>query len=113
MATNLSESSAEQRIVHTDEDCYDVMYWSIKFGVSIEQLIEAITKVGPLVMNVERHLGADTAVRAEPLAPNPVRHVLHFHGLSGAGLADRKIVEPDPSVFVVRNDKPGGLQSLG
>jgi hypothetical protein len=36
------------------------------------------------------------------LAANPVRHVLHFHGLSGAELADRKIVQPDPAVFVVR-----------
>ena len=38
MATNLNVSSAEQRIVHTDEDCYEVMYWSIKFSVSIERV---------------------------------------------------------------------------
>jgi hypothetical protein len=98
---DLNESLTRRRI-HADEDCYEVMYWSIKFGVSIEQLIEAITKVGPLVMNVERHLSASPAMMAEPLAANPVRHVLHFHGLSGAGLADRKIVQPDPAVFVVR-----------
>ena len=46
MATNLSELSAEQRIFHTEEDCYDVMYWSIKLGVSIDQLLEAIAKAG-------------------------------------------------------------------
>jgi hypothetical protein len=109
---DLNESLTRRRI-HTDEDCYDVMYWSIKFGVSMDQLLEAVAKVGSLVPDVERHLSAGTAVMAELLAPNPVRHVLHFHGLSGAGLADRKIVEPDPSVFVVRNDKPGGLESLG
>jgi hypothetical protein len=49
---------------------------------------------------------------AELLAPNPVRHVLHFHGLSGAGHSDRKIVEPDPAAFVVRDDKPGSLESV-
>ena len=35
-------------------------------------------------MNVERHLSAGTAVMAELSAANPVRHVLHFHGLSGS-----------------------------
>ena len=43
---DLNESLIRRRI-HADEDCYEVMYLSIKFGVSIEQLIEAITKAGP------------------------------------------------------------------
>jgi hypothetical protein len=98
---DLNESLARRRI-HTDEDCYDMMYWSIKLGVSMDRLLEAVAKVGSLALDVERHLRAGTAVMAEPLAPNPVPHVLHFHGLSGAGLADRKIVQPDPAVFVVR-----------
>lgn len=108
MATNLSELSAEQRIFHTEEDCYDVMYWSIKLGVSIDQLLEAIAKAGSLVPDVERHLNACRALAAQPLAPNPVRHVLHFPGLSGTGPAERKIVQPDPPVFVVHGDRPDG-----
>lgn len=113
MATNLSELSAEQRIIHTDEDCYDVMYWSIKLGVTIDQLLEAIAKAGSLVLDVERHLNASTALTAQPLAPNPVRHVLHFPGLSGTGPADRKIVQPDPSGFVVHGDRARGLERGG
>ena len=46
-AINLNKSSAERRTINTDEDCHDMMYWSIKFGVSIEKLSDAITKVGP------------------------------------------------------------------
>jgi hypothetical protein len=91
----MNESSAEQRIIHTDEDCYEMMYWSIKFGVSIDRLIEAISKVGPLVINVERHVKASTAVIAGSSAANPDRYA--------AGFADGKIVQPDPTVFLVRN----------
>jgi Protein of unknown function (DUF3606) len=67
MVIDLSQASAERRII-ADEDCYDAMYWSIKFGVSVEQLIRAIAEVGPLVMNVERHLNRSTPLRADPWA---------------------------------------------
>jgi Protein of unknown function (DUF3606) len=100
-----NDSLAKRRI-HTDADCYDLMYWSIRFGVSLHQLLEAVEKVGPLVPDVERHLNASAAMSAEPMAANPVRHVLHFEALGGAGLADRKIVQPDPSVFALSNDQP-------
>ena len=103
-----NDSLAKRRI-HTDADCYDLMYWSIRFGVSLHQLLEAVEKVGPLVPDVERHLNASAAMSAEPMAANPVRHVLHLDGLSSAGLADRRIVEPDVSLFVGRNDRPGEL----
>jgi hypothetical protein len=95
-AINMNESSAEQRIIHTDEDCYEVMYWSIKFGVSIEKLSDAITKVGPLVMNVERHLNCSTAVMAAPSAANP-------RPLRRRTLV-RQHVQLDTTAFVVRND---------
>lgn len=93
----MNESFAEQRIIHTGEACYETMYWSIKFGVSIERLIEAIRKVGPLVINVERHVRASTAWTAGRSAANPDRYA--------AGLADGNFVQPDPTVFLVRNDK--------
>ena len=50
----MNEPFADRRI-HTDDTAiYDVMYWSIKFGVSVDRLVDAVAKVGPLVMNVER-----------------------------------------------------------
>ena len=83
---DLNESLAGPRI-HTDKDCYDVMYWSIKFGVSVEQLLEAVAKVGPLAMDVQRALGLSTAVADVP--PN----------------YDGWVVQSDRTAFLVRNDK--------
>jgi Protein of unknown function (DUF3606) len=103
-AINLNKSSAERRTINTDEDCHDMMYWSIKFGVSMEKLSDAITKVGPLVMNVERHLSCSTAVMAAPSAANPDRYA--------AGLWYGSIGQPDTTAFVVRNDsRPQGAAS--
>jgi len=97
-------------IIHTDDDCYDLIYWSIKFGVSTEQLLAAIAKVGPLVRNVERHVNPSTAAVADPSAAKPDRYVTRFPGMRTAGLADGRIVQRDPTVFLVRNDKPGGVE---
>jgi Protein of unknown function (DUF3606) len=70
MAIDMNEPFAHRRI-HTDDDCYDVMYWSIRFGVSVERLVDAVAKVGPLVMNVERQLRLSAAVMADSSAANP------------------------------------------
>ena len=91
----LNKSSDARRIIDTDEECYDVMYWSIKFGVSIQQLVKAITKVGPLVMNLENHLSASAGVMVDP---------------SGAD-RDPSIIQPDRSLFLVRNDRSGGVDT--
>ena len=64
----MTESSSDRRI-NTDDDCYDLIYWSIKFGISVEQLIEAVAQAGPRVFDVERHLNRRT-VTADPSAPN-------------------------------------------
>jgi Protein of unknown function (DUF3606) len=69
-SANMMRPGTMKRIIHTDDDCYDLIYWSIKFGVSIEQLIQAVAEVGPLVMNVERHLSPSTAAMADPSAAN-------------------------------------------
>jgi Protein of unknown function (DUF3606) len=98
MAIDMNEPFAHRRI-HTDDDCYDVMYWSIRFGVSVERLVDAVAKVGPLVMNVERQLRLSAAVMADPSAANPDRYVPQFHGQWAAGLADDWIV-PDPTAFL-------------
>ena len=65
MITNLTEPSLEPRIIHADEDCYDAMYWSIKFGVSMERLFHAVHEVGPRAIDVERHLNRST-LKAHP-----------------------------------------------
>jgi hypothetical protein len=96
--------SLSTRRIHTDADCYDMMYWSIKFGVSMNRLLEAVDKVGPLVADVERHLNGSTAMMAEPIADNRARPVLHFERLSRAGLADRRIVRPDLPRFLMRRE---------
>jgi hypothetical protein len=106
---NLNQSSAGRRVIHTDENCYDMMYWSIKFGVSIERLIEAISKVGPEVMNVERHLSAGKAVMPDASAAKPDRYVAQPHCLCAAEFVYSRIVQPDPTVFLVRNDKRAPL----
>src|SRR5688572_27334239 len=41
----------------------------------------------------------------ELFAANPDRYVPQFHGLCAAGLADGRIVEPDPTAFVVSDGK--------
>jgi Protein of unknown function (DUF3606) len=105
MAMDLNETFADRRI-HTDDDCYDLMYWSIKFGVSVEQLVDAVAKVGPLVTNVERQLRLSATVVADPSAANPDRYLPQFHGQWAAGPTDYWIIIPDTTAFLVRNDEP-------
>jgi hypothetical protein len=46
MADDLSNRGAQDRSrINTSED-YEVRYWSAKFGVSNEELIRAVKKVG-------------------------------------------------------------------
>ncbi len=49
----------------------DRCYWAREFGCSEQQLVEAVAKVGPLVVDVRSHLGkrgedADKALIAPP-----------------------------------------------
>ena len=41
----------------------------------------------------------------ERFAANPERYAPQFNGLCAAGLADGRMVEPDPTAFVVRGGK--------
>lgn len=36
---------------------YELQYWSEKFGVSRDQLKQAVAKVGPMAKEVQRQLG--------------------------------------------------------
>lgn len=40
-------------------EMHEVRYWSDKFGVTWEQLIEAVKRAGPSAEAVERHLKAN------------------------------------------------------
>ena len=59
-----------------------------------------------------------SAKHRELFAANPERYAPQFHGLCAAGLADGRIVEPDPTAFVVRDGKlylfegPRGVQRV-
>lgn len=46
-----------------------------------------------------------SAKNRELFAANPDRYMPQFHGLCAAGLVDGRIVEPDPTAFVVRDGK--------
>ena len=66
----------------------------------------------------ERRYLFSNARHRDLFAANPERYVPQFHGLCAAGLADGRIVEPDPTAFVVRDGKlylfqgPKGVQRV-
>ena len=39
------------------EQEHEVRYWAEKFGISGEQLKQAVQRAGPMVRDVQRHLG--------------------------------------------------------
>ena len=56
MADNKTKKMDDNRRIDVHET-YELGYWSRKFGVSREQLAEAVQKVGPMAADVERELG--------------------------------------------------------
>lgn len=47
------------------EDRYEIAYWTMIFGCTREQLIEAVRKVGTSADDVARHLGQGPALSSE------------------------------------------------
>lgn len=47
--------SRDDQRIDVNQD-YELTYWSKKFGVTRDQLREAVAKAGPMVKNVERVL---------------------------------------------------------
>jgi hypothetical protein len=47
---------ADDKRVNVHEPC-ELQYWSNKFGVTHDQLIDAVRQVGPMVDDVKRQLG--------------------------------------------------------
>ena len=56
MTDNKTKKADDRRRIDVHET-YEFGYWSRKFGVSREQLAEAVQKVGPMAADVERELG--------------------------------------------------------
>ena len=50
----------DRRMINTHE-AYELSYWSKKFGVTRDELREAVQKVGPQAVDVERELGKRAA----------------------------------------------------
>jgi hypothetical protein len=57
MADDLSNPGAQDRARINVGEKHELKHWSQKFGVSADRLREAVTKVGPMVQDVERELG--------------------------------------------------------
>ncbi|VTU42022.1 MULTISPECIES: DUF3606 domain-containing protein [unclassified Variovorax] len=56
MADDKTKTGGQDRSrINVNED-YELRDWSAKFGVSPEQLKEAVKAVGPMAQDVERHL---------------------------------------------------------
>jgi len=47
---------ADRQRINTEQD-YEVRDWARKFGVSPDQLKDAVQAVGPIAEDVRRHLG--------------------------------------------------------
>lgn len=47
---------ADDSRINVHED-YELEYWSKKLGVTKQQIKDAVTKVGVMVVNVKNHLG--------------------------------------------------------
>ena len=56
MADNLTDRGRHDRMQIAVDQEQDMRYWSKKFGVTVEQLREAMKGAGPRVVEIERHL---------------------------------------------------------
>lgn len=57
MTDNLSNRGPQdQNRINTSEE-WELRYWTKEFGVTEEQLKAAVKAVGPMVVDVRKHLG--------------------------------------------------------
>jgi hypothetical protein len=56
MADNLKQTGKPDDARINIEQDHEVQYWSEKFGVSREQLKQAVRSAGPMAKDVQRHL---------------------------------------------------------
>jgi hypothetical protein len=57
MADNLNERGPQDRSRINVNEEWELHYWSTKFGVSAQQLKDAVKAVGPSADAVGKHLG--------------------------------------------------------
>jgi hypothetical protein len=56
MADDRKKLAGDRKRINVGED-YEVVYWTRTLGVTREELEAAVSKVGPMVEDVERELG--------------------------------------------------------
>jgi hypothetical protein len=56
MSDDKSKTAADRKRIDVSED-YECRYWSERFGVSADELRQAVERVGPMVDDVARALG--------------------------------------------------------
>jgi hypothetical protein len=56
MVDDPKKQAADRKRISMSE-AYEVEYWTKKFNVTREELQAAVSKVGPMVVDVERELG--------------------------------------------------------
>ncbi|MEJ2816374.1 DUF3606 domain-containing protein [Caulobacter sp. CCG-8] len=59
MADNLQDRGTQDRARVNVNEPHEVRYWTEKFGVSEEDLVQAVTVVGVSAAEVERYLKKD------------------------------------------------------
>jgi hypothetical protein len=57
MPDSTTQTAAPDRIRINVNESWEVDYWTRKFGVEPQSLKDAVSKVGPMVEDVQRHLG--------------------------------------------------------
>lgn len=57
MADDLKQTGRQDAQRINVEQEHELDYWSGKFGISRDQLRSAVQSAGPMVKDVERHLG--------------------------------------------------------
>jgi len=57
MSDDLSKKGQQDRNRIDVSEEHELRYWTEKFHVSPEELNSAVQKVGPMVKDVQRHLG--------------------------------------------------------
>jgi hypothetical protein len=57
MADDKTKHAQDRKRIDVHQD-YELQYWTKRFGISKEELMRTVEKVGPMVEDVERELAS-------------------------------------------------------
>jgi len=60
MSDDKNKTAADRKRINVNED-YELRYWTEKFGVSADELMRTVERVGPMADDVARALGKAAA----------------------------------------------------